>query len=161
MSVAQREPATDPADSYGQAAAGEIAGMVAGGAYLLVQMSLATHVATAPLQRIAAMILGPESALPSVRADVRMLALALLLHFALAVVYGRFVCTLVWRRRGVSALLLGTAAGVALYGLNFLLIAPAAFPWFEQATQLATLADHALFGALAATVCLLLRRQPA
>jgi hypothetical protein len=161
MPVAQREPTTDPAESYGQAAAGEIAGIVAGGAYLLVQMSLAARGATAPLQRVAAMILGPGSAPPAAHADLRVVALALLVHFALAVVYARFVCALVWRRRAVSALALGAASGVALYGLNFLVIAPAVFPWFEQATRLATLADHALFGALAATVFLLLRRPAA
>jgi hypothetical protein len=159
MPVAEREPVDDPAAAHAPAAAGEIAGAIAGATYLLVQMSIARGAAVAPLQRIAAMVLGPEAALPPAQAGLPVLALALVLHFALAVVYGRFVCTLVWQRRVASALLLGAASGVALYGLNFELLAPTAFPWFAAATRLATLADHALFGALAAAVCLLLRRR--
>jgi hypothetical protein len=47
--------------------------------------------------------------------------------------------------------------GSMLFVLNCEVIAPRAFPWFETALRLITAADHALFGAVAAAVCVLLR----
>jgi len=42
--------------------------------------------------------------------------------------------------------------------LNFHVIAPLAFPWFEGSLQLVTVVDHALFGGIAGAVCALLSR---
>jgi hypothetical protein len=40
---------------------------------------------------------------------------------------------------------------------SFEFIAPAIFPWFADSLQWVTIADHALFGAVAAAVSLALR----
>ncbi len=140
---------------------GVIAGAVAGVAYLAAQVSFAAAAgggAVEPLQRIAAILMGPDAAPPPSEFSFTILGMATIIHLALAMVFGRVVAWLVWRRPAGSALLLGAAIGVALYAVNFHLLAPLAFPWFEQALQLPTIVDHALFGGVAAAVCLALRR---
>ena len=54
---------------------------------------------------------------------------------------------------------MGALLGIALYGLNFELLAPIAFPWFASSVRFVTIVDHALFGALAACVCVWLRNR--
>jgi hypothetical protein len=142
--------------------AGVIGGLVAGAAYLVAQVSFtaAAHPggAAEPLQRIAAMLMGPEAAPPPSGFSFTVFGMALIIHFALAMVFGRVVSVLVWRRRAGPGVLLGALTGLALYALNFGLIAPLAFPWFDDSIRAVTLADHVLFGAVAAAVCMALRR---
>ena len=162
----RRSPSsTSPAPAFPQATAGVIAGLVAGLAYLMAQVSFSALAhpggAVEPLQRIAAILLGPDAAPPPDEFNFTVLGMALIVHFALAMVFGKLVCALVWHRRAAGALVLGAATGIALFGLDFELIAPLAFPWFAGSVRLATLGDHALFGFVAAAVCLLLRRRPA
>ncbi len=165
MIPAHRPSSASAATGVPRPVAGVLAGLAAGAIYLLAQVSLTALArpggAAEPLQRIAAILLGPDAAPPPAELSFTVFGMALIVHFALAMVFGKVVCTLVWQRTASVALLLGAATGVALYGLNFELIAPSAFPWFESSVRLATLADHALFGVVAAAVCLLLRRRPA
>ncbi|HET8745374.1 MAG TPA: hypothetical protein VFM98_07200, partial [Ramlibacter sp.] len=84
--------------------------------------------------------------------------MALIIHFALAMAFGRLVSVLVWHRGIRPGVLVGALAGLALYAVNFGLIAPQAFPWFGDSLRAVTIADHMLFGAVAAAVCLTLRR---
>lgn len=145
-----------------QAVAGVLAGIAAGAAYLAAQVSLTALAraggAAEPLQRIAAILMGPDAAPPPADLDFTVFGMAMIIHFALAMVFGRLVAALVWRRSAPAALVVGAATGVALFGVNFHLIAPVAFPWFEDTVTAATIVDHALFGAFAAAVCLFLRR---
>jgi hypothetical protein len=142
--------------------AGVVGGLVAGAAYLLAQVSFTAVArpgsAAEPLQRIAAILMGPDAAPPPSEFTFTVLGMALIIHFGLAMAFGRLVSALVWRRRAGSGLLVGAAVGVALYAFDFWLIAPTAFPWFEDALRAVTVADHALFGAVAAAVCMTLRR---
>jgi hypothetical protein len=142
--------------------AGVVGGVIAGTAYLVAQISFTAAArpgsAAEPLQRIAAILMGPDAAPPPAEFSFTVLGMAFIIHFALAMVFGRLISVLVWRRRPASGVLVGGALGVALYALNFGLIAPTAFPWFEDALRTVTLMDHALFGAVAAAVCLALRR---
>ena len=144
--------------------AGVIGGLVAGAAYLLAQVSFTALVhpgaAAEPLQRIAAMLLGPDAAPPPAEITSTVFGMALMIHFALAMVFGRIVSFLAWPRRTRSGVLVGALTGLALYAVNFGLIAPEAFPWFEGSIRWVTMADHALFGAVAAVVCLALRARP-
>lgn len=146
-----------------QPVAGVIAGTVAGLAYLLAQVSLAAwpHLGptAVPLQRIAAILMGPDEAPPATWSFVA-LGMALIIHFALAMVFGRVVCTLVWRRPAPVAIAIGAGVGLALYALDFGLLAPHAFPWFAASPAGVTAVDHALFGAVAALVCVALRPRP-
>jgi len=142
--------------------AGVVSGVIAGAAYLAAQVSFTAAArsgsAAEPLQRIAAMLMGPDAAPPPAEFTYTVLGMALIIHFALAMVFGRVVSVLVWRHRALPGVLVGAGIGLALYALDFGLIAPLAFPWFEDSVRAVTLADHVLFGAVAAALCIALRR---
>lgn len=141
--------------------AGVLAGLVAGTAYLAAQATFtaAAHTggAAEPLQRIAAILLGPNAAPPPADLDPTILGMGLLIHYALAMVYGRLVGGLVGGRGLTAAALIGAATGLSLYLLNFELIAPSAFPWFADSITVVTVADHLLFGVVAAATFTALR----
>jgi hypothetical protein len=148
------------ASSVSEPVAGVIGGLVAGAAYLAAQVSFtaAAHPGGAlePLQRIAAILMGPDVA-PQADFVSTVFGMTLVIHLTLSMVFGRIVSVLTWRQRPGPAVLIGALVGLALYGLNFGLIAPGVFPWFSESIRAVTLANHALFGAVAAAVCLALR----
>lgn len=148
-----------------QSAAGVIAGILAGSAYLIAQVAFtaaATHGgAFAPLQRIAAILMGPDAAPPPVEFSLVVFGMALIIHAGLSLTYGQLVASLTWKRTDRESLMIGALAGLALYAINFGLIAPSAFPWFADSVQLAAAADHLLFGLSAAAICIGLRRLSA
>lgn len=158
-------PLNDIAARHGERAipegvAGVIAGVVAGAAYLLAQLVLAGQphgFGPAPLQRIAAILMGPDIAPPPREWDVTVVGMALLIHFALAMVFGRFVAMLVWKRALGVAVAIGCAVGMGIFLLDFELLAPSAFPWFDASPRAVTVIDHLLFGGIAAAVCVALR----
>jgi hypothetical protein len=157
------QAASQEAASIPRPVAGVIAGLAAGTAYLAAQVAFTASAepggAAEPLQRIAAILLGPDAAPPPADFDFTILGMALIIHFALAIVYGRIICTLVWQLRPGPGVLVGALAGTALYVLNFGFIAPHAFPWFNESIRAVTLADHILFGAVCSAVVLALRRR--
>jgi hypothetical protein len=161
MQHANTSEAGNTAPTVSEPAAGVIGGLAAGAAYLLAQVAFTAAVrpgsAPEPLQRIAAMLLGPDAAPPPPELTFTVFGMALIIHFALAMAFGRIVSFLAWPRRTAAGMLLGVLAGLALYAVNFGVIAPSAFPWFADSVQWVTLLDHALFGAVAAAVCLALR----
>jgi hypothetical protein len=140
--------------------AGVVGGLAAGAAYLLSQVAFSaaaeTGGAAAPLQRIAAILMGPDTAPPPAELSATVVGMALIIHFGLAMVFGRLVCAFAWRRRDGVGIAVGAIAGLALYAVNFGVIAPGAFPWFADSLRWSTIANHALFGAVAAAVCLAL-----
>jgi hypothetical protein len=143
--------------------AGVLAGVIAGAAYLVAQMSFSATVhasaAGEPLQRIAGILLGPDALDAGEALSVAVVGMALLIHFSLAAVYGRFIDFAVRGRTGLAALGRGAAVGLAVYLVDYWLLAPIAFHWFEQARGLTTVADHLLFGAIAAATYVQLRRK--
>jgi hypothetical protein len=149
------------AGAVSEPVAGVIGGVVAGVAYLVAQVSFTAAVhaggAAEPLQRIAAILMGPGAAPPPAAFNFTVFGMALIIHFGLAMVFGRVVSVLAWPRRTGTGILVGALAGAALYAINFGLIAPHAFPWFEDSIRIVTLVDHVLFGGVAAAVCLALR----
>lgn len=159
-------PALERRDTEGmsEAVAGVIGGAVAGAAYLLAQVSFSAAVrpgsAAEPLQRIAAILMGPDTAPPPSEFTFTIFGMALIIHFGLSMTFGRVVSVLAWRCRTGTGILVGALAGLGLYAVNFGVIAPAAFPWFADSLRWATMVSHALFGAVAASVCLALRRRP-
>lgn len=156
-------PAQAGAQGWSAAVSGVIAGLFAGAAYLAAQVSF-TGLARAggsaePLQRIAAILLGPDAAPPGADMNFTILGMAVLIHFGLAMAYGRLLAEVVWGRALLPAIAIGAVLGLALFGLNFELIAPSAFPWFQDSVQSTTMLDHMVFGAIAAAACVLLRRR--
>jgi hypothetical protein len=85
-------------------------------------------------------------------------AVAMLIHLPLSAAYGAAVGALVRRSGMGAALAIGLIAGLALYGINFYLVAPAMFPWFVEAQNWISALTHALFGVVAAAVYVGMRR---
>jgi len=143
-----------PRRSQIQTAAGIAAGVIAGAAYLLAQMTFwaTVHrgVGWEPLQRIAAMLLGPDAAPPPAKMSITIFAMALLIHLPLSGAYGRIIGACVRQFDERWAALVGLGCGLAIYGINFWLIAPDPFPWFLDSRNMVTAVDHAFFGILTA-----------
>lgn len=129
-----------------------LAGVVAGAAYLAAQGGTAAlfHGGMAePLQRIAAILMGSDTAPPPTEFTATVAGMGLMIHFALAAVFGRIVGAAAGTRTVGASALAGALVGAALYAVNFLVIAPVAFPWFERSPALTTMLNHLLFGAVA------------
>ena len=105
-----------------------------------------------PLQRIAALLLGPDAAPPPADISLTILGMALLIHLPLAALYGRWVGAVVRRVDSRWTAGVGVVFGLALYAFNFELLAPNLFPWFTVSRNAITAFDHALFGLVAAIV---------
>src|SRR5262245_35156740 len=129
-----------------------VAGLVAGLAYLAAQMMfsslLGLNGASASLQRIGGLLLGPDSVSPG-RASTIEMAMGALIHLPLSMIYGALIGRLVRNRSPEASACLGAGIGLLLFVLNFFLIAPSAFPWFLEVRNVPTAFDHAVFGAIA------------
>jgi hypothetical protein len=161
MQHANRNMAEAAGPGVSEPVAGAVGGLVAGVAYLVAQVSFtaATRPGSAaePLQRIAAILMGPDAAPPPSELTFTVFGMALIVHLGLAVTFGRIVSMLAWPRSTAGGIVVGALVGLALYALNFGLVAPAAFPWFADSLRWPTAANHVLFGVIAAAVCLALR----
>jgi hypothetical protein len=131
-----------------------IAGLGAGVTYLVAQMSfmatLMGGTGTEPLQRISALLLGPEVLPPADGLTPTIVGMALLIHLPLAALYGRLVGWVIRRVAPMWIAAAGMATGFLLFAFNFWILAPLAFPWFVESRHVATAFDHALFGIVAA-----------
>lgn len=97
----------------------------------------------------AAMVLGHGVLPPPATFDWSVMAVATLIHFVLSIIYSMVLAGFVSRRSLPSALLMGAAFGLALFGINmygFTMV----FPWFAAARDWITLVTHVLFGISAA-----------
>ena len=131
--------------------AGLIAGLVFVMAEMLMVWLFLGQSPWGPPRMIAAMVLGKDVLPPP--ADFSMMAtmVAMLIHLPISVVYGLVIGWLVHRFDMGLAVLIGLVVGVlAIYGINFYLVAPAVFPWFVEARHWVSLVAHALFGVVAA-----------
>jgi hypothetical protein len=127
---------------------GAIGGLVAGGAFIAATMWFASSLgdpADAPLMMIATIVQGEEA----MKAGTASPALGLVVHAVLSAAFGVVFAQIAPRlaTNGMVALA-GTIYGALLYVVNFLLIAPLAFPIFEMANQPFELVVHILFGTL-------------
>ncbi|WP_372595215.1 hypothetical protein [Actinotalea sp.] len=99
-----------------------------------------------PLQMIATIVQGEEA----LAAGTASPALGLVVHMVLSMAFGGGLALLVTRVSSDAArAAVGLAYGVALYLVNFLVIAPIAFPVFRDANQPLEVATHLIFGAVA------------
>ena len=140
------------------------AGVIAGAVFLVLEMLLVWLVQGmspwAPPRMIAAMILGRQVLPPPADFSGVAVAVAMLIHFPLAVVYGLILGWAVRRLDMAAAVLAGAAFGlVAVYLLNFYVIAPLLFPWFTEARNWISVFAHLVFGALLGAAYVALRRR--
>lgn len=142
--------------------AGLLAGLIAGLVFLVAEMLMVWLIQGespwGPPRMIAAMVLGRDVLPPPATFDLGIVLAALAVHFILAIIYGFIVGWLLhWSHDLGSALLIGAVFGVAIYLINFYLIAPAAFPWFATARNWISVVSHTLFGVAAAGAYMRLR----
>lgn len=112
---------------------------------------------------IAAIVMGPEG-LASPGFDLGVVALALVTHYVLGIVFGLALGAVMAPFRLDSsagmALTIGGAFGLLLYLLNFFLLA-VWFPWFAEIRGAATLIAHLIFGMSASFLYWKLERDDA
>lgn len=139
-------------------------GVIAGLVFLMLEMLLVWVVLGmspwAPPRMMAAMVLGKGILPPPADFSFQAVMTAMMIHLPLSAVYGVIIGWLVHRFDMVKAVLIGMAFGVvAVYGVNFYLVAPAVFPWFVDARNWISLVSHAMFGMVAAGAYVAMRSQ--
>lgn len=142
------------------------AGIIAGLAFLIAEMLLVWLVMGmspwAPPRMMAAILLGKDVLPPPADFSLAALAAAMAVHLPLSIAYGLLLGWIVRRLEMGAALLAGAAFGlVAVYLVNFYLIAPVLFPWFVEARNWISIAAHLGFGMVAAGAYVALRYRPA
>jgi hypothetical protein len=142
------------------------AGLIAGAVFMMVEMLMVMlflgQSPWGPPRMIAAMLMGREVLPPPASFSAGVMMVAMAIHFPLSIIYGVVVGWIVHRLRSTSVLLIGTVFGLAIYFVNFHLIAPAVFPWFTEAQGWVSIAAHAIYGlVLGASYAGLRRHLPA
>lgn len=125
-------------------------GLVAGGVFIAFEVVVAAIFGPGPLgpvRMISAIFLGP-GAMEPVATVAPLVGIGLLVHFLLSAVYGGVFLAVAGglEDRGRGALVgSGVAFGLALWVVNFYLLSPSLFPWFEMANPVVQFFAHALF----------------
>jgi uncharacterized membrane protein YagU involved in acid resistance len=132
------------------------AGVIAGIVFMMLEMGMVRlfmgESPWAPPRMIAAMALGKEVLPPPdtyAPFDMKIMMMAMLIHFPLSIAYGLAVGWLVHRLDWVGGLLIGALFGIAIYVGNFYLVAPVMFPWFQMAQTWISALAHTIFGVVA------------
>lgn len=98
-----------------------------------------------PLRMIGAIALGPAALEPTYSLWTAGFA-GVLVHVILAVIYGGLFAVIFGGLRSAAADVgVGAAYGVALWLVNFYIIAPMAFPWFLEANPVVQFIAHTFF----------------
>lgn len=139
------------------------AGIIAGLVFLMVEMLLVWLVQGmspwAPPRMMAAMVLGPGILPPPADFSLVATMTAMMIHFPLSIVYALVLGWAVHRLDMGMALLVGAAFGlIAVYAVNFYLIAPMAFPWFVEARNWISVLAHVIFGVVLAGAYVAMRK---
>lgn len=129
------------------------AALISGAVFLMLEMLMVRIFLGmspwGPPHMIAAMVMGPD-VLPQSGSwapfDFGVAMVAMLVHFPLSFIYGVIGGWIVHRMAMTATLLVGAAFGLAIYLVNFLVVAPIAFPWFEMARNWVTIFAHIVFG---------------
>jgi hypothetical protein len=145
--------------------AGVLAGLIAGVAFMVLEMGMVWlfqgESPWAPPRMIAAMVLGqgvlPQPGTPATF-DLMILMTAMVVHLVLAAVYGLIGAALASRLGYAGATGLGAVCGLAIYLINFYPIASTMFPWFAMARGWISAFAHIVFGAVAGASYVWLRR---
>lgn len=148
MAVAARNSRATDEPIGGRILRGVFGGALSGLIFMLVTMWFADSVGDpsgGPLMMISTIVKG-EAAMANGTADP---TVGWLVHGALSIVFGIVFALMVplFRTNGTVALA-GIVYGALLYVINFLVIAPLAFPIFEMANQPFELTVHIVFGVL-------------
>lgn len=153
----------DPRDHYRWGAAAW-SGILAGLAFMMLEMVMVTMFLAGspwgPPRMMAAMALGPSVLPPPATFALVPMMVAMMIHIPLSGIYGLVIAAIVQRMGLVAALATGAAFGLlAVYLVNFYLLAPMLFPWFTEAQNWVSAFAHAMFGLVAAGLYVGLRNR--
>lgn len=142
------------------------AGIIGGAVFMMAEMLMVWmflgESPWAPPRMIAAMAMGREVLPPPADFAMAPMMVAMVIHFMLSIVYGLVIGCIVGKLGMGKALLAGAAFGLlAIYMLNFHLVAPLLFPWFTQAQNWISVVAHVLFGMVVAGSYVALRDRHA
>lgn len=140
------------------------AGVIAGAVFMMVEMlmvwMLMGQSPWAPPRMMAAMVLGKGILPPPADFSFVAMAVAMMIHFPLSILYGVILGWAVHRMGMTTVVLAGAAFGlVAVYLVNFYVVAPMLFPWFVEARNWISLLAHVLFGVVLGGAYAQLRRS--
>jgi hypothetical protein len=125
---------------------GAVGGLLAGAAFLVLNMWFATSMnqpAKMPLLMMSTILLGNDA----IKDGTATVGVGLLVHGVLSIAFGVAFAVVASRLRTNGSLALaGTIFGIVLYLVNFKIFAPAAFTVFEDANQPFEFATHVVFG---------------
>lgn len=129
---------------------GAIGGIIAGIVFAAFEMivgaaMMGPEVFFMPLRMIGAILLGPSALDPSYSLVAAGLA-GLVVHVVLAAIYGGVFAMLFGGLRSAwTDIAIGAGYGLALWLINFYVIAPMAFPWFLEADPVVQFVAHTVF----------------
>ena len=112
-----------------------------------------------PAHLIAAMVFGFDALPPPSDFEPGFVAVASLIHFALAIGYGLIGAWLFDRLSYRAAAFAGAVYGLALYVVNYYLIAPILFPWLAELRGIVGIATHFTFGTVMGLAIVRLRNR--
>ena len=140
------------------------AGLISGAVFLVVEMAMVELVLGmsmwGPPRMIAAIVMGKGVLPPPETFNATIVLVAMIVHFALSVVFVIPLALVLHRMASAPALLVGGVYGLVLYLVNFYLFT-VVFPWFAMARNWVSIATHILFGVVAAWTYVKLRRPAA
>jgi hypothetical protein len=93
------------------------------------------------------------------RFEGSIMAVAMMIHFPLPIIYGLILGWIVHDLTSMNGTAVGVLFGFVLYFVNFYLIAPAMFPWFMQARNRVSLGSHLIYGAVLGAGSVVLRKH--
>lgn len=99
------------------------------------------------IRLLASLGLGEEILAPPASFDALALVVALIIHFALALVFGLLIAYIIHRGGLITGIIGGAILGLALYAINFYTLT-LFFPWFFALRSWVMVVTHILFGAL-------------
>ena len=127
------------------------AGLIAGVVFMMLEMLLVGTIGGGspwgPPRMIAAIGMGKDVLPPPASFDLSILIVAMLIHFALAIVLGIVFALIVarWNMGLITMAVAGAAFGMVVYLITFYGFT-ALFPWFAMARNGISLFSHAMFG---------------
>lgn len=128
------------------------AGLIAGAVTLLAQMILVPLLTGgtvwAVFHHIAAIVLGPETVVPSLAFEPLVVVVGTAVHLALALFYTLILAFIIHRWGLLVGIVGGALFGLALYLVNYYTFT-VFFPWFYPLRSWLVIAVHVLFGAVA------------
>lgn len=131
-----------------------IAGLVAGMAFLMIEMAMLVMMGQSPWgppRMMGAIVLGRGALTPPDTFDMIVVGVAMMLHLMLSVMFAFVFAFFAGRLSLVPSILAGAVFGAAIYVINFYGFT-SLFPWFAMARGMSSIAGHVAFGAILALV---------